>query len=214
MINILIVDDHAVVGEGTKNILASELEFNVNLIVCSEEANQHIREQKYDVYIFDLDMPEINGLELTKQVLSIDPEAKIIIFSGHEISAYFNQMVNLGVSGFISKTFTKNQLIRAVWCAVDGQAVIPLELLSQLRRKDHQVESRSGEIISLSDKEVEILIQATKGLTNEEIGKQVYISKRNVERHLTIIFKKLQVNSRGEAIERGKELGIIPEILV
>ncbi|NMB18861.1 MAG: response regulator transcription factor [Erysipelothrix sp.] len=214
MINILIVDDHAVVGEGTKNILASEPDFNVNLIVCSEEASQRIREQKYDVYIFDLDMPEINGLDLTKQVLSIDPEAKIIIFSGHEISAHFNQMVNLGVSGFISKTFTKNQLIRAVWCAVDGQAVIPIELLTQLRRITHQVESRSGEIISLSDKEVEILIQASKGLTNEEIGKQVYISKRNVERHLTIIFKKLQVNSRGEAITRGKELGIIPGILV
>lgn len=214
MINILIVDDHELVGEGTKNILAGEPEFNLNLIISSEEASQHIHEHHYDLYIFDLNMPERNGFELTQQVLSVDPDAKILIFTGLDVSTYFNYMIESGVSGFISKTDSKRQLIRAVWCAIEGQAVIPIELLAQLRRTNTEIKLSDGVKISLSEKEEKILIQVAKGLTNEEIAENLYMSKRNVERYLTTIFKKMRVSSRGEAIIKGKKLEFIPEIMV
>ncbi|MDL4838912.1 response regulator transcription factor [Aquibacillus rhizosphaerae] len=214
MIKILIVDDHEVVGEGTKSLLSSVEEFRVDFIVCSKEANELIKKNKYDVYIFDLNMPGKNGVELTDHLLSIDEDAKVIIFTGHDISSHFNHLVEIGVSGFISKECSKKQLIRAIWCAIDGQAVVPVELLYQLRRTENQVKLRNGNSVSLSQTEEAILIRVAKSNSNDEIADELYMSRRNVERHLTKIFKKLQVNSRSEAMIKGKELGLLPEIVV
>lgn len=214
MINILIVDDHQLVGEGTKQILSSEPEFNAKWVVSSQEVKQLVKHEKYDVYVFDLNMPGKNGLQLSTEVLSIDPNAKILIYTGLDITTYFNYLMDIGVSGFISKSYTKQQLIRSIWCAVEGLALIPVELISQLRRLGNEVNLKNGKKISITSSEEGLLFQVAKGLENDDIADNLYMSKRNVERNLTMIFKKLQVSSRGEAIVKGKELGLIPEVII
>ena len=159
-------------------------------------------------------MVEEKVLELMEQVQNIDSAVKIMILTESNISPYFNIMVNLGVSGFISRSYSKEQLIRAVRCTAEGQAIIRTSLLRQLRRSSHKVKLQNGKNISISEKEEKILMELSKGLTNEEISRTLYMSKRTLERQLTKIYKKLQVQSRTEAIIKSQKLGIIPEIIL
>ncbi|WP_018933692.1 response regulator transcription factor [Gracilibacillus lacisalsi] len=213
MINILIVDDHQVVGEGTKEMLTSEPQFHVKLALKSDEAVRLAEENRYDIYLLDLNMPDKNGIELTNEILQKDPGASILIFTAHNIATYFNYLVDAGVTGFISKTYSKQQLIRCVWCAIDNLVVIPAELLTQLRKPKNEVLLDSGQTITLDQMEEDILVLVSKGMTNEEIAEKLYMSRRNVERYLTKIFSEMGVKSRAEAILRGKELELIPEVI-
>jgi len=214
MINILVVDKHELVGEGIKNILSSEPKFNVELMACSEKAYKVISKKKYEVYIFDLNMPKMNGLELAKNVLVNKPDAKVIILTDSEVSSYINDFIDHGVSGFISKFYSKDQLIRSVWSTIEGQVTIPIALFAQLRLAEYEVELENGKKITLTEKEQEILVEVSKGLSNKETAENVYMSKRNLERNLTTIYKKLRVDSRGEALVRAFELGLIPDVTI
>ncbi|OIJ18047.1 hypothetical protein BKP45_10620 [Anaerobacillus alkalidiazotrophicus] len=214
MINILIVDDHSIVGEGTKTILSSETDFNVEFHGSSLEIMSLLKVKKHDVYLIDFEMPELNGLELTKEILNVHQDAKIIIFTGYEITCYFNHLVEVGVSAFISKSSSKEQLIRTIRDVINHQSVIPTEILHQLRRTESKLCFENGTKISFSLKEEEIVIKISKGLTNEQIAKELFTSSRTVERHLREIFKKLNVSSRVDVVEKGRKLGLIPEVLI
>jgi two-component system competent response regulator ComA len=213
MITILVVDDHSIVGEGTKALLASEPDISADFLGSSVEIVDLIKEKKYDVYLLDLHMPEFSGIELTKKILCAHNDAKVLIFTGHDISSHFNYLIEVGASGFISKSSSKQQLIRTVRGVVDNQAVIPLELLYQLRRMENKKCLDNGKEINLTQKEEEILIKVAEGATNEQIAEELFISKRSVERHLTNIFKKLYVTSRAEVVAKGRMLRLIPEVM-
>lgn len=214
MIEILIVDDHEVVGEGTKKLLSTEAEFRVDYMMCSIEASQLIKSKTYDIYIVDLNMANKNGIELTKDIHQVHQDAKVLIFTGHDIILYFNYLIDIGVSGFISKSNSGEQLIRAIWCAMDGQSVIPIDLLTQLRKRDNEIVLDNGKIIHLSQSEEKILLSLIRGLTNDEISEEMFMAKRSVERYLTGIYKKLNVSSRAEAIAKAYELNLIPEVVI
>ncbi|MFB1052265.1 response regulator [Paraliobacillus sp. JSM ZJ581] len=214
MINILIVDDHEIVGEGTRNLLLSEPDFQVDYVRCSKEVIGLVEENSYDIYLVDLDMPEKNGLDLTNDILKIDENARVLIFTGHDIAVHFNYLIDAGVSGFISKYSSKRQLMRAIWSATEGLATVPIELLSRLRKGKNEAVLDNGKKISLTQIEEGILLMVSKGLKNEEIAEELYMSKRNVERYLTEVFKKLSVSSRSEAIVKVKQVGLLPRVMV
>lgn len=165
----------------------------------------------FDLILCDLNMPGISGLELTKRLLQLDPERKIIIYSGYEIGSHFNLLIESGVSGFISKTASREQLHHSIRCALRGEAVIPITLLKQLRRNEVTV-SRSElsiEDVSINEKEMAILSEVAAGVSNKELAAKLHVSQRNVEYQLTRIFEKLNVRSRSEAIREAKRLGLI-----
>jgi len=212
MIEILLVDDHPSVGEGTKIMIEKEPDMNVTVVFSGLEALQLIRENKYDIMLFDLNMPGISGLELTRRVMSINSGFTVLIYSGYDISAHYNILIESGVAGFISKTSSREQLIAAIRCALRGEAVIPISLLKQLRRND--IRSGTGlsqkvEDVSINEKEQEILQEVANGLSNKEIAGLLIMSQRTVEYNLTRIFEKLNVRSRSEAIIVAKRLGLI-----
>ncbi len=213
MNTILVVDDHSIVGEGTKRLLESEPDFRVDFFGSSTEVINLIKEKKYDVYLLDLDMPEISGLALTKEILNRNIDAKILIYTGHDLSSHFNYLVQEGVSGFVSKSSSSQQLIRTIRGVIDGQAVIPLDLLYELRRTQNNKYIEIGKEINLLEKEEEILRKVAEGLTNEKIAEETFMSRRTVERHLTNIFKKLNVSSRAEVVVKARLLGFIPEVI-
>ena len=213
MITILVVDDHSIVGEGTKTLLESEPDFRVDFFGSSTEAINIIREKKHDVYLLDLDMPELSGIALTKEILTRNLDAKVLIYTGHDLLSHFNYLVQEGVSGFVSKSSSTQQLIRTIRGVIDGQAVIPLELLYELRRTQNNKCTEIGREINLTEKEEEILMKVAEGLSNEKIAEDIFMSRRTVERHLTNIFKKLNVSSRVEVIAKARLLGLIPEVI-
>ncbi|MDP5274997.1 response regulator transcription factor [Chengkuizengella axinellae] len=214
MIKVLLVDDHPSVGEGTKNRLEQEDDFSVTVVELGTDALQLIEDgAKFDIMLFDLNMPVINGLELTRRVLNINSDAMILIYTGYDIAPNFNILVETGVSGFISKASPLSHLVNSIRYALRGECVIPTNLLRQLRRRDMSVtDEKSGktlELTSINEKEQCILQEVAKGKSNKEIAKILYMSQRNVEYNLTRIFEKLKVRSRSEAVIKARKHGLI-----
>lgn len=213
MIRILLVDDHPSVGEGTKNMIEQDADMKVTVILSGMEAIDLVKTETFDVMLFDLNMPVISGLELTKRMINLNPDSKVLIYTGYEISSHFNLLVESGVSGFVSKTVTREQLLNAIRCALRGEAVIPVPLLRQLRRNEirlsHAREDKTLEEVSINEREQEILQEVASGNSNKEIASKLLMSQRTVEYNLTRIFEKLSVRSRSEAIVEAKRLGLI-----
>lgn len=208
---ILLVDDHRSVVEGTKMLIESESDMNVTIETDVYCVSDLVRLHHFDVILFDLYMPNINGADLAKQVLGLVPDAIILIYSGFDIAPHFNLLMESGVSGFISKTSTRDQLIQAIRSAARKEAIIPMQLLKQLRRQEIVVQSEKGnESAIISNKEENLLRELAKGHSNKEISKTLLISQRSLEYSLTELFQKLGVNSRVEAIKKAKSLGILP----
>lgn len=211
MIRILLVDDHPSVGEGTKTMIEQDSEMKVSVVLSAVEALDIVQIEQFDLILCDLNMPGISGLELTKRLIQQDPERKVIIYSGYEIGSHFNLLIESGVSGFISKTVSREQLHNAIRCVMRGDTVIPISLLKQLRR--HEVTIGRAEVaiedVSINEKEQIILNEVATGISNKELAVMLHVSQRNVEYQLSRIFEKLNVRSRSEAIKEAQRLGII-----
>ena len=216
VIKVLIVDDHPAVGEGTRAIIDQEDDMQANVIADSDKYLDAINKEKYEVYLIDLYMPKLNGIELTKLILQKDPDAVVLIYTGFDIMAHYNLLIESGVSGFISKTATKEQLITAIRCALREEVVIPLQLLKQLKRVDTSPTTKEGQhdlgAITLSIKEQQILEGVEKGLTNKAIAINLSMSQRTIEYNLTKIFSKLGVNSRTEVLMKAREFGLLSRL--
>ncbi|MNZ79034.1 Transcriptional regulatory protein ComA [compost metagenome] len=211
MIRILLVDDHPSVGEGTKTMIEQDPDMQVTVVLSAIEALEAVQKEHFDLILCDLNMPGISGLELTKRLIQQDPERKVIIYSGYEIGSHFNLLIESGVSGFISKTVSREQLHNAIRSAMRGDAVIPISLLKQLRR--HEVTIGRSEVtvedVSITEKEQMILHEVATGISNKELAVMLHVSQRNVEYQLSRIFEKLNVRSRSEAIREAQRLGLI-----
>ncbi|MGG2932631.1 response regulator transcription factor [Bacillus pacificus] len=212
MINVLIVDDHVAVGAGTK-ILIEQEDIQVDVLVDSRDVEGAMKNKNYDVYLIDLYMPNINGLELTKKILSIEPDASILIYTGFEIMPHFNLLIENGVLGILSKTASKNQILTSIYCATRKEAVIPHDILRYLRISEFNLKNTEHidiGLVTLTKREEEILIEIENGRTNREISEILNLSQRSIEYTLSNLFAKLKVSSRMEAIKRAKEIGIMP----
>lgn len=209
--NVLLVDDHRSVVEGTKMLIESEPDIHVTIETDVYCVSDLVRLKKFDVILLDLYMPNINGADLTRKLLEYVPDAVILIYSGFEIAPHFNLLMESGVSGFISKTSTREELIQAIRCAARRQAIIPMQLLRQLRRQEIVVQGDlEHEPTTITQEEDRLLRELAKGKSNKDISKVLMISQRSLEYSLTELFQKLHVNSRVEAIKKAKSLGILP----
>ncbi|AIQ21196.1 response regulator transcription factor [Paenibacillus sp. FSL L8-0436] len=213
MIKILLVDDHPSVGEGTKNMIEQDPDMKVTVILSAMEALELVKSESFDVMLFDLNMPVISGLELTKRMMSVQPESRVLIYTGYEISPNFNLLIDSGVSGFVSKTVTREQLLNAIRCVLRDEAIIPVSLLRQLRRRDIRLneskEEKMLEEVSINEREQEILQEVSNGNSNKDIASKMLMSQRTVEYNLTRIFEKLGVRSRAEAVVEARRLKLI-----
>ncbi|TVX86767.1 response regulator [Paenibacillus agilis] len=210
-IRILLVDDHPSVGEGTKTMIEQDSNMSVHVVLSAMEAIEALKQESFDIILCDLNMPTITGLELTKRLMQEDPDRRVIIYTGHDIISHFNLLIQYGVSGFISKTVSREQLLASIYCAMRGEAVIPVSLLKQLRRGEVKVTRSDGTVeeASINEREQDILQEVAEGLSNKEIAVKLHMSQRTVEYNLTRIFDKLSVRSRSEAIVESKRLGLI-----
>ncbi|OOZ84813.1 response regulator transcription factor [Bacillus cereus] len=217
MISVLVVDDHVAVGLGTKALIEKYDDMHVEVVHDSTEVEQLLKDQKYDVYLIDLQMPNINGLDLSKKILNLHSEASILIFTGFDVFSHYNLLIDNGVLGVLSKTSSEEQVINSIRHAVKKEVVLSQQLIQQLRIKEmiSNITNKDGEItnqISLNEDEKQILIEVGKGRTNKELAEILNLSQRSVEYKLTDIFHKLKVSSRMEAVQKAKELWLIPSL--
>ncbi|WP_308633947.1 response regulator transcription factor [Paenibacillus silvisoli] len=213
MISILLADDHPSVREGTIHMLERESDMCITAVSSGAEVLEIMKRETYDILLLDLIMPGMNGLEVARSISDQNRDVKIIIYTGYDIEPHFNLLVESGVCGFISKLSTREQMIQSLRCAVNGEALLPIKLLKQLRRTDIQILHARGEKsldrISISSKEQSILNEIVSGKSNKELAEIFFMSQRTIEYHLTRIFEKLNVSSRGEAIAEAQRLGLI-----
>jgi len=205
---ILLVDDHPPVMFGTKWMLEQEEDFEV--IVASPQDNlvELAVNGSFAVMLFDLVMPGISGMELSRRVLERRPDATILIYTGFDISPYFRQLIELGIVGFVSKTATRERLVHAVRSALNREAIVPVGLLRALYREGSG--HRPGEgAACLTDREIVILKEVARGKSNKLIAEKMHMSQRSLEYALTQVFQKLSVHSRVEAVNKARSMGLL-----
>jgi two-component system competent response regulator ComA len=170
-----------------------------------------LAKQSFDVCIYDLKMPDMDGLMLTKKTLEIYPDAVILIYSGEDIASNFNILIKSGASGVIDKACSDKHFIAAIKMALEKMVVLPLDLVKSLQvvNTNNQQYIEDTKVENLTQQETDVLLLASKGKTNKEISDELNLAQRSVEYHLSHIYKKLNVTSRVHAIRKAIELNLI-----
>ena len=204
---IVVAEDHALVREGTRQILAAESDFSVVGEASSgDEAVRVVLERHPLIVLMDMRMPGLNGIEATRQILAQAPDIKVVIVSAHEDEDYVREALASGASGYILKTAPARELVEGIRAVAAGSLVLTPSLsrrLAQARSDPARASDR------LSARELAVLRQIALGRANKEIALDLRISLRTVEGHLHNIFEKLRVSSRTEAVVYAANHGIV-----
>ncbi len=215
MIRIILADDHAVVRQGTAELLKREPDLDV--IAEAEnglqavELTQHL---KPDIVIMDIRMPELSGIEATKQILETAPGVRVLVLTAHEDDEYLFSLLQAGASGYLLKTAPVSDLVKAIRHVHEGQSSIDPSIVHKLverfsgRKGDAADLDKEAQISeALTARELEVLALLARGLSNRAIAETLVISERTVQAHLTSIFSKMNVGSRLEAVMTAIRLG-------
>ncbi|HAI20497.1 MAG TPA: DNA-binding response regulator [Clostridiales bacterium UBA8153] len=203
-ITVLLADDHAIVREGTRELL----ERTPDLWVVAEagdgaEAVRLALELKPQVVVMDVAMPVMNGIEATRQIKVHAPSIAVLIFTAYDEDPYVFSLLQAGAAGYLLKNARGQELIHAIRAVAAGESVLhPLvarRVIDRLSQGAAPAGVAPGES-PLSEREHEVLSLAARGMSNKEIGGALYISPRTVQVHLANVFAKLQVGSRTEAV--------------
>jgi len=203
-IRILLADDHVLVRQGTRELLEQEEDMAVVAEAGDgEEAVQLATRQRPDVAIMDIAMPKLNGIEATRQIKALHPATAVLVLTAYDDDQYIFALLEAGAAGYLLKDVHADELIRAIRAVHAGESVLhPTIARKVINRFAQPADKRTGEstLDQLTDRELEVLKLAAKGMTNREIAGELVISVRTVQVHLSNIFSKMGVGSRTEAV--------------
>ena len=202
IITILCVDDHPLVRKGIASILANE----PTLKLVGEAGNGHeavemFRDLHPDVVLMDLRMPDMDGIEATKQIRKINPEAKIIALTSDDGDQDIYQAIEAGVRGYILKEMVHTKVIDAIHTVHSGKRLMPTEVAERLSEYFPQV--------ALTPREIEVLKYVAKGMANKEIAHHLGTASGTVKMHVQNILAKLGASDRTHAVTIALERGIL-----
>jgi len=210
---LLIADDHAMIRDGIKALLKQIREYQV----LGEAANGVEAIEKYfalkpDLVILDISMPEMNGMDASKQILERDPDAKIIMLSMHDDEEYISRCIEQGVKGFVVKEESGKELNFAIRSVLDGnnyfsnhvqQVIVNRYANSAARKKQKETD------VKLTTREIEIVKLISEGLTSQEMADKLFISPRTVETHRANLMKKVGVKNSIELVKRVEKMNLL-----
>ncbi len=211
-IRLLVVDDHAVVRSGLKMLLENERD--VEIIGEASSASEAIEaaiQQKPDVILMDIGLPDLSGIDATREIKKRVSHVAIVALTIHEDEEYFFKMLEAGATGYVPKRAAPEELLTAIRAAASGQVYL-YPSLAKLLVRDFLDGGRAGSEQTPSDltgREQEVLMYLAEGASNEEIAASLVISHKTVARHRENIMRKLNLHSRSELVRYAIRKGII-----
>ena len=199
-IRVMIADDHSLIREGLRQLL----EFDGSIKVVGEASNGEeclIKLEKFnpEVLLLDINMPVKNGIEVLKQMKADQSQIKVLILTVHNELEYLISAVDIGVDGYILKDSESSELKNAIRVVRDGENYIQPKLIPAMNNKLINRDADKDKIASLTNRELEVLVQVANGMFNKEIATSLNISERTVKNHISNIFNKIDVSDRTQA---------------
>lgn len=196
-VTVVIVDDHALVREGTRQILERAGITVVGEAETGEEALAVVGETRPAVVLCDFRLPDLNGVEVARHVAVVAPGSRVLMLSAFDETDYVRAALAAGASGYLLKTTPGDELVGAVRAVAAGVTVLDPRLSASLARPP---EPAAGGLGSLTSRERDVVGLVAEGLANKEIAARLGISSRTVEGHLAHIFEKLDLVSRAALV--------------
>ena len=210
-IRVLLADDHVIVREGTRELIQREPDMEV-VGEASDglEAVELTRKLKPDVAVIDIAMPNLNGIEATRQLKKIHPATAVLMLTAYDTDQYIMALLEAGAAGYLPKNVRGGQLIEAIHAVFVGESALQpatvLRVIDQLTSRVSRPED-ARTVSPLTEREMEVLKLAAKGVSNNDIAVELCLSTRTVQTHFSNVFKRLSVASRIEAILYGLRRG-------
>jgi DNA-binding NarL/FixJ family response regulator len=211
-IRVLVADDQSMVRAGFRMLLSGEEDIEVvaeasNGIEAVEKAARFAP----TVVLMDIRMPELDGLEATRRILAADPEARVLVLTTFDLDEYVYEALRAGASGFVLKDDPPEQLLEAVRTVASGEALLSPAITKRVIREFTRMARPSPpkELDDLSTREREVLRLIALGLSNAQIGQELFISETTVKTHVTHILSKLGLRDRVQVVVLAYQTGIV-----
>ncbi len=211
-IRVLIVDDHGVVRQG----LRTYLELLPDIEIVGEAKNgletlELVAEHRPDIILMDLVMPEMNGIEATRQAMAISPGTKVIVLTSFAEDELLFPAIEAGAAGYLLKDVDPADLHQAIQAVHQGEVQLHPDITKRLMERvtTPQVETDSA-LSDLTPRELEVMSLISQGFSNREIAKELSISEKTVKTHVSNILSKLHLNDRTQAAIYAHKHGLMP----
>ena len=211
----MLVDDHDVVREGLHALLSAAADFEVVATAGSgQEALDQLLQVQPDVVVMDITMPDMDGLEATRQIKACCDSVRVLALTIHEGQDYFFAMLQAGASGYVPKRAASEDLVQAIRAVARGEIYLHPTVAGALvhdflESHDPDMNEKRDALQRLTDREREVLTLIGEGLRNQDIAERLAISPKTVSRHRENILRKLNLDTRGDLIRYAITMGLI-----
>ncbi|MEI7592684.1 MAG: response regulator transcription factor [Actinomycetes bacterium] len=209
-IRLMLADDHRMLREGLRR---SMIDQGFNVVGEASDGQEAIRlaeELRPDVILMDVTMPEVDGVEATRQIRAILPEIKIVMLTMHADSEVLTSAIRAGASGYLVKDCSTDEIAEAVTMAFSGETALSPQLassmLDEVRRLDERAQEEDRVVTA---REEEVLQLIADGCSTPEVAEKLYISQKTVKNHLASIYQKLDARDRTQAVLQAVRMGIV-----
>ena len=204
-VRIVLVDDHTLLRHSLAEML--DMEERIEVVGEAEDGSDGVRlvqAEKPDVVLLDVEMPTMSAADVMDEIFAVSPLSKVVILSMHDEPHLVRELLALGASAYVVKSATREELVAAISATARGEGRVLLSLSQNAMAK---LESSEQQI--LSKRQLETLLLAARGRSNDQIARVLHLSRGTVKRHLSNIYAKLEVNSRSEATQKALSKGWI-----